>query len=101
MRIARNVVLPLLVLAVAVLLVPGAAVAGGPQYVALGDSYSAGVGAGSYISSSGSCSRSTLAYPQLWANAHAPSSFVSVACSGAKTTDVSAGQLGALSASTT
>src|SRR5690348_5369752 len=32
-------------------------------YVALGDSYSSGVGAGSYISSSGDCKRSTKAYP--------------------------------------
>ena len=31
------------------------------NYVALGDSYSSGVGAGSYISSSGSCKRSTQA----------------------------------------
>ena len=30
-------------------------------YVALGDSYSSGVGAGSYISSSGDCKRSTKA----------------------------------------
>ena len=71
------------------------------NYVALGDSYAAGVGSGSYISSSGSCSRSTLAYPQLWANAHAPSSFNFVACSGAKTTDVNANQLSALSSATT
>lgn len=70
-------------------------------YVALGDSNSSGVGSGSYISASGSCLRSTLAYPQLWANAHAPTSYVSVACSGAKTTDVSANQLTALSSATT
>jgi hypothetical protein len=37
------------------------------RYVALGDSYSSGVGAGSYTSSSGSCDRSTKAYSQLWA----------------------------------
>jgi lysophospholipase L1-like esterase len=71
------------------------------HYVALGDSYSSGVGSGSYISSSGDCLRSTLAYPQLWANAHAPASYTSVACSGAKTTDVNATQLSALSSSTT
>jgi hypothetical protein len=35
------------------------------RYVALGDSYSSGVGAGSYISSSGSCDRSTKAYSEL------------------------------------
>jgi lysophospholipase L1-like esterase len=70
------------------------------NYVALGDSYSSGVGAGSYIAASGSCLRSTKAYPQLWATAHGPSSFVFAACSGAKTTDVSATQLGALTRGT-
>jgi lysophospholipase L1-like esterase len=71
------------------------------NYVALGDSYSSGVGSGSYISSSGNCLRSTRAYSQLWANSHSPSSYVSVACSGAKTTDVNANQLGALTSATT
>jgi lysophospholipase L1-like esterase len=71
------------------------------HYVALGDSYSSGVGAGDYISSSGSCDRSTNAYSQLWANAHAPASYTSVACSGATTTDVNNSQLSALSSSTT
>ncbi|MEU6260076.1 SGNH/GDSL hydrolase family protein [Streptomyces sp. NPDC047043] len=69
-------------------------------YVALGDSYSSGVGAGSYISSSGDCKRSTKAYPYLWAAAHAPSTFDFTACSGARTGDVLASQLGPLSAST-
>ena len=76
------------------------AAAAGVQYVALGDSYASGVGSGSYIAASGSCLRSTLAFSQLWANAHAPSSYVSVACSGAKTTDVTANQLSALSPAT-
>jgi lysophospholipase L1-like esterase len=71
------------------------------RYVALGDSYSSGVGSGSYISASGSCLRSTKAYSQLWANAHAPASYASVACSGAKTTDVTANQVSALSGTTT
>ncbi|MDC0768854.1 SGNH/GDSL hydrolase family protein [Streptomyces sp. HD] len=69
-------------------------------YVALGDSYSAGLGAGSYLASSGDCSRSTRAYPYLWAAAHSPSSFDFTACSGAQTGDVTASQLGPLSAST-
>ncbi|MDT4920652.1 MAG: hypothetical protein QOI15_1554, partial [Pseudonocardiales bacterium] len=73
-----------------------AAQAAGANYVALGDSYASGVGSGSYTSASGSCLRSTLAAAQLWANAHAPSSFKFVACSGAKTTDVNANQLSAL-----
>lgn len=74
------------------------AAAGG--YVALGDSYSSGVGAGSYISDSGDCKRSTKAYPYLWAAANSPSSFTFVACSGATTSTVASGQLGALSSST-
>ncbi|MFE2730496.1 SGNH/GDSL hydrolase family protein [Streptomyces sp. NPDC059349] len=65
-------------------------------YVALGDSYSSGVGAGSYDSSSGSCKRSTKAYPALWAAVHSPSSFSFTACSGARTSDVLSGQLGPL-----
>ncbi|MEU3291070.1 SGNH/GDSL hydrolase family protein [Streptomyces longwoodensis] len=69
-------------------------------YVALGDSYSSGVGAGSYISSSGDCKRSTKAYPYLWNAAHAPSSFTFAACSGARTDEVLASQLGGLSTST-
>jgi len=75
--------------------------AGAVNYVALGDSYSSGVGAGDYISSSGSCERSTKAYPEQWAGASAPGSFVSVACSGATTADVLSSQVWALSASTT
>jgi lysophospholipase L1-like esterase len=71
------------------------------HYVALGDSYASGVGSGNYTSSSGSCDRSTLAASQLWANAHSPATYASVACSGAKTTDVNANQLSALSSSTT
>ncbi|MCX3063114.1 SGNH/GDSL hydrolase family protein [Streptomyces beihaiensis] len=69
-------------------------------YVALGDSYSSGVGSGSYISSSGSCKRSTKAYPYLWAASHAPSSFDFTACSGAVTDDVISNQLGPLGSGT-
>ncbi|MFC1403651.1 MULTISPECIES: SGNH/GDSL hydrolase family protein [Streptacidiphilus] len=71
-----------------------------PGYVALGDSYSSGVGAGSYISSSGDCERSTKSYPYLWQAAHSPSSFSFVACSGATTADVLSSQLSTLSSST-
>jgi lysophospholipase L1-like esterase len=69
-------------------------------YVALGDSYSSGVGAGSYISSSGDCKRSTKAYPSLWAAAHSSSPFTFTACSGARTGDVVANQLSPLSSAT-
>ena len=69
-------------------------------YVALGDSYSAGVGAGDYLGSSGGCLRSSRAYPALWAAAHARSSFSFAACNGARTTDVVRGQLGPLNTRT-
>ena len=71
------------------------------HYVALGDSYSSGVGAGSYTSASGSCDRSANAYPQLWANSNSPASFAFVACSGATTSSVISSQLAALSSATT
>jgi lysophospholipase L1-like esterase len=78
-----------------------AAASSSVTYVALGDSYSSGVGAGNYIASSGSCDRSPNAYSALWAAAHAPSSYVSVACSGATTSDVISSQVSALGAGTT
>ena len=91
--------LPVLVLAV---LVPAQASArSAVHYVALGDSYSSGVGAGSYIGSSGSCDQSTNAYPALWDAANQPASYVSEACSGATTATVLSSQLSALSAATT
>ena len=71
------------------------------NYVALGDSYSSGVGAGSYYSSSGSCDRSPNAYPALWAAANSVTSFTFAACSGAKVADVISSQLSSLSSSTT
>ncbi|MFJ8471529.1 SGNH/GDSL hydrolase family protein [Kitasatospora sp. NPDC094011] len=78
-----------------------AANAAGVNYVALGDSYSAGVGAGGYLSDSGSCKRSTNAYAYLWKNTHKPSSFTFVACSGARTGDVLNSQISALNSGTT
>jgi len=68
-------------------------------YAALGDSYSSGVGSGSYISSSGDCEQSTLAYPYLWQAANHPSSFDFAACSGATTSDVLSSQLSGLNSS--
>ncbi|GAA1966735.1 SGNH/GDSL hydrolase family protein [Catenulispora subtropica] len=95
------VVLAAVLTAGTTLMATTASASGGANYVALGDSYSSGVGAGSYISSSGNCLRSTNAYSQLWANSHSPASYVSVACSGATTQDVLNNQLSALSPSTT
>lgn len=71
------------------------------HYVALGDSYSSGVGAGSYIGSSGSCEQSTKAYPALWDAANQPAAYVSEACSGATTATVLSSQLSVLSTATT
>ena len=68
------------------------------HYVALGDSYSSGVGAGS---TSGSCGQSPNAYAPLWGKANSPASFTFAACSGARTSDVISSQLSSLSASTT
>lgn len=68
------------------------------NYVALGDSYASGVGAGN---TSGSCSQSPNAYPALWASANTPASFTFKACSGATTSTVISGQLSALNSSTT
>ncbi|MFD3569502.1 SGNH/GDSL hydrolase family protein [Streptomyces sp. NPDC058667] len=78
-----------------------AATAAGERYVALGDSYSSGVGAGSYLSDSGACQRSSKAYPSLWAAANAPASFAFTACSGATSTTVKDSQLSPLNSSTT
>src|SRR5690348_11494187 len=73
--------------------------AAGPSYVALGDSYSSGVGTRTYISDGTSCQRSTYAYPYLIAQSRGYSlSFQ--ACSGAKVSDVTSKQLGTLSTAT-
>ena len=69
------------------------------NYVALGDSYSSGVGAGNY--SDGSCEQSANAYSALWAKASDPGSYKTEACSGATTSSVISSQLSGLSASTT
>lgn len=80
---------------------PAARAASPVHYVALGDSYASGVGAGNYTSAGGSCDRSTHAYPRLWANANAPASFSFVACTGATTQSVISDQLSALNSHTT
>ncbi|MGB8963866.1 MAG: SGNH/GDSL hydrolase family protein [Pseudonocardiaceae bacterium] len=83
---------------------PSTAVAAPPpgagDYVALGDSYSSGVGTGVYDPASGACARSPLSYPPLWAAEHRPASFGFAACSGATTADVRASQLPALQTTT-
>ena len=98
MRAFRGVV----VLAVCVALAAAAARAatGATIYAALGDSYSSGVGTGSYTLDS-ACKRSVYAYPYLWTQKHAGTTLSFVACSGAKTSDLLASQIQAVTSSTT
>ena len=95
LRVARVSV----VLGAAFLLaVPAAAAA--DRYVALGDSFSSGVGTGSYALSS-SCKRSVYAYPYLLSQQRPGTSLVFVACSGAKTSDLMANQIQSVDSATT
>lgn len=100
MRLIRPVLVALFVVAVGVGAVIPAAAATPVNYVALGDSYSSGLGAGGSYSG-GSCDRSTKGYPALWAAAHSPASFASVACAGATTATVQSSQVPSLATSTT
>lgn len=77
----------------------GPARAAAPSYVALGDSYSSGVGTRSYIDDGTSCQRSTYAYPSLIAAARGYALNFR-ACSGAKIPDVTTTQLSALGTAT-
>jgi hypothetical protein len=75
------------------------AFAAGDNYVALGDSYSSGVGSTSnYLNS---CDQSAAAYPYLYNQGASDSSFAFEACSGAKASDIEANQLSALNSGTT
>lgn len=85
--------------ALAALLVAAPANAAAPVYVALGDSYSSGVGTRSYIDDGTSCQRSNYAYPRLVANQKGYALTLK-ACSGATTSTVTSGQLSALSSTT-
>ena len=97
--LAIGVTVPALVLAAAITGtgMPAQA-ASAVHYVALGDSYSSGLGAGG---TSGSCQRSPNAYAPQWAKANSPASFTFAACGGATTKDVINSQLSSLNASTT
>ena len=83
----------------ALVAVAAPAAASADSYVALGDSYSSGVGTGSYTLSS-SCYRGVYAYPWLVAQQRASTSLTFVACSGATTQDVMATQIGSVTAET-
>jgi lysophospholipase L1-like esterase len=96
LRRAPKVFLVVALLLPAPALTPALAHAGG--YVALGDSYSSGVGTGDYYGG-GACHRSPDAYPVLLApQLGAPLRFE--ACSGATTADVLSDQIGPLGGST-
>jgi lysophospholipase L1-like esterase len=53
------------------------------KYVALGDSFSSGVGTGTYTPDPEECKRSMYSYPELLHNAHPDWSFVNATCEGA------------------
>jgi len=85
--------------AVTVLVGAGAAQAASPAYVALGDSYSSGVGTRTYINDGTSCDRSLYAYPELVAG-RIGDTLTFDACSGATTSDVLNNQLSHLNSGT-
>lgn len=70
-----------------------------PKYVALGDSYSAGTGTGTFYEPA--CNRSTLAYPWRVSVTHPSWAFVDVACAGATTLDIIHNQVSSITAGTT
>lgn len=87
-------------LVAAVLATPAAAAAVPARYVALGDSYSSGLGARSSYTGGG-CDRSSGAFSALWAAAHAPATYISLACAGATTASVTSTQVPDLPGNTT
>ncbi|MFP5417023.1 MAG: SGNH/GDSL hydrolase family protein [Actinomycetes bacterium] len=70
-----------------------------PTYVALGDSYASGNGAGSYLSDGTGCYRSPKGYPGVIASSTGLALTLE-ACSGATTDDVLTRQLGSLTGDT-
>src|SRR5450631_856934 len=97
MRNVRRMIGPLMLCAG--VLGPVAAASAQPQYVALGDSYSSGVGTRVFYEEAGECDRSPDAFgPKITAAKGYTLSFQ--ACSGAKTPEVNSKQLGTLSATT-
>ncbi|GIE02601.1 lipase 1 [Paractinoplanes durhamensis] len=76
---------------------PAAAATTTVDYVALGDSYSAGVGT---PDAAGSCGQSPSSYPSLWAINHPAAVLHLAACGGATTDNVRTSQLTSLTADT-
>ena len=81
-------------------LVAPAGAAAADRYVALGDSFSSGVGTNSYTLSS-SCKRSVYAYPYLISQQRPDTTLDFVACSGATTSGLMANQIQAVNTATT
>jgi lysophospholipase L1-like esterase len=68
------------------------------KYVALGDSYSSGVGTRTFYEPT--CSRSVYAYPYLLHNAHPEWTFVNATCSGATTSSLLSSQVSSVTSDT-
>ncbi|MBX5469375.1 MAG: SGNH/GDSL hydrolase family protein [Thermoleophilaceae bacterium] len=86
-------------LAVVVALAGAAPAVANDRYVALGDSYSSGVGTRDYSLDS-TCQRSPYAYPAIIDRERPNTDLTFVACSGAKTSDVLANQVQYVTSST-
>jgi GDSL-like Lipase/Acylhydrolase family len=67
-------------------------------YVALGDSYAAGVGSGG--NALATCDQRSNAYPEIWHARHPRKPFDFSACTGASTGDISADQLDGITSGT-
>ncbi len=68
------------------------------KYVALGDSYSSGVGTRTFYEPT--CQRSVYAYPYLLHNAHPEWTFVNATCSGATTSSLLSSQVSSVTSDT-
>lgn len=97
-RIASAALGSVVFTALATVSAPATSAAVVSEYVAMGDSYASGTGAGGYTDIA--CTRSRNAYPAKWSAANSPGTFKFVACGGAQIPDVRSGQLSALSSST-
>lgn len=91
--------LALLIAVLVVVLLPATAGADPSEYVALGDSYSSGLGTGAYRDDGTSCRRSEHAFPALVARRRGLRLHLR-ACSGATVREVRRSQLAVLSRST-
>lgn len=94
----RRAALVAVLVAISLLSVVASAAIAAEQYVALGDSYSSGVGTRTFFEEG--CKRSLFAYPELIAQQRPNTSLVFAACSGAKTGDVLSRQVSSLTAGT-